>query len=291
MLDSDVAGNAAKKGILKGGPNRKELLKPSYILQVGTLSAETPVRGPNGNALVETEDFIPIEICVDAAQRYVRDVCAADAGVVERITIDTITAEIIEGKGVFQSIESCLNKINDELHIEKIGFARSVVETVADFRRRAQEGDEASSVLGKFETNMKTLFRRLRQMQREAERELTSVRVSARVNRAKSSFIQDHPVSAKRENVYVLFEEIESALDNSEEADEIKRAIQSLRRDFKIDDQLSEPVEDYRNFLDRLESVRYAGRLATQEPILQEAGFEERSASTPSALAIEEREE
>jgi predicted ATPase len=273
MMDSDSAGNAAKKELLRGGPRRQQLIKPCYILQIGELSSDPLVRGPLGKPLVETEDLVPLPICAQAVQRYMREVCAVEASTVERVTADAIGAEAAEGNGIFKSIEVCLHKINEELHIEKIGFARAVIEIVVDLSVRAKDDTTAAPALREFETNMKTLFRRWRQMQREVDRELTSELVSARVNRAKSSFLQDHSVSAKREHVFVLFEEIESALDNSAEADEIRLQIQSLRRDFKIDDNLTEPVEGYTTFRERLESLRYAGRLATQEATLQEAAI------------------
>ena len=129
----------------------------------------------------------------------------------------------------------------------------------------------AAGVLAEFATKMKVLFRRLRGMQREAERELTAERVSARVNRAKDSFLNDRASGAKREHAFVLFEEMETALDNSEEADKIRIELQALRREFKIDEDLAEPISDFKTFCERLERVRYAGRLATQEPTLQES--------------------
>ncbi len=273
MLDSDKPGNEAKKTLLKGGPHRKELLNSRYILQLGELSAGNSVLRRNNSPLVETEDLVPVQICAEAAQRYVREVCAEDPDVVDRVTADAIIAEMADSEGIFKAIEECLKKINSELHIEKIGFARAVIETIVGLKKHAENDGEATGLLREFEANMKALFRRLRQMQREAERELTSERVSARVNRAKSSFLQDHPVSAKREHVFVLFEEIESSLDNSEESDNIKREIQSLRRDFKIDDDLTEQVGDYDQFREGLERVRYAGRLAVQKLVLQEAAI------------------
>jgi hypothetical protein len=268
MLDSDAGGNDAKKGVLRGGPHRKELIDKRFILQIGEL---TTIKGPSGGPLVETEDIIPLAICVDSAQRYLRQVCAADEDVVRQVTPETIAAAAAEGKGIFKAIEECLRLIDPQLHIEKIGFARAVIESVSCLVAQSPESTAAVASLKAFTENMKVLFQRLRQMQRQAERELTSERVSARVIRAKASFLQDHAASAKREHAFVLFEEIEGALDSSEEADQIRLELQSLRRDFHIDDDLTEFINDYQQFCDRLERVQYAGRLATQESTLQEA--------------------
>ena len=102
-------------------------------------------------------------------------------------------------------------------------------------------------------------------MQRDAERELTTERVSRRVERAKQSFFQDHPDGARREHAFVLFEEIEASLDGSQESDHIRAELSGLRRDFKVEDDVTEPIPDYDRFLERLEKLTYAGRLATQE--------------------------
>ena len=276
MLDSDAEGNDAKRVVLRGGPRRKELLKPRYILQIGELST--------GGSLVETEDLVPRSICEKAAQRYLREVCGVEQSLAQRVTLESIAAEAADGKGVFKAIQKCLTAIDAELHIEKIGFARAVIETILDLRKAEPNDLQAVTALREFEGNMKTLFRKLSQMQRDAERELTSERVSARINRAKSSFLQDHPATSKREHVVVLFEDIESALDDSEEADEIRREIQAIQRDFRISENLTDPVDDYARFRERLERVRYAGRLATQVPTLQEAS--DQAASQPAVTAV-----
>ena len=90
-------------------------------------------------------------------------------------------------------------------------------------------------------------------------------RVSRRVERAKQSFLQDHPVEARREHAFVLLEEIEASLDGSQESDHIRAELSGLRRDFKVEDDVTESVPDYTQFRDRLEKLTYAGRLATQE--------------------------
>jgi hypothetical protein len=120
-------------------------------------------------------------------------------------------------------------------------------------------------------------------MQRDAERELTADRVSARVNRAKNAFLQDRTDSAKREHAFVLFEEIERALDNSAEADESRLELQALRRDFKIDEDPAEAIEEYGQFRERLEQMRYVARLSTQSATLQEATASQAGTAAPDA--------
>ena len=273
MVDSDAAGNEAKSSLSRGGPRRKQLLNASYILSIGELAATGTVDTALGGALIETEDLIPLPICVDAAQRYLRDVCAEDGETVAAVTSGAISACSSPESGVFKAIQECFRRINGNLHIEKIGFARAVIETLADRTERATtpDGSEAAQAVARFSANMKVLFRRLRSMQRQAERELTAERISARIDRAKLAFLDDHPAAAKREDVFILFESMLTALDDSDEADEIKRQIQSIRRDFSIDEDVSKEITNFALLRDRLETMRYAARLAHQRPTLQEA--------------------
>lgn len=272
LLDSDLEGNKARKDLERGGPRRKALISPQYVLQVHELCAATPFRGSATTTPVETEDLIPVAICVKAIQFYLREVCASEPGILSRLTDASVSKEATAGQGIFKAIQNCLNVIDPDLHVEKIGFARAVVAVVTELATTHLTDPQAASLLSDFEHNMKAVFRKLRQKQRDAERELISEKVSARVNRAKSSFMQDHRNGARREHVIVLFEEFESALDDSAEADEIRLKIQSLQRDFKINENLTEPVENYSQFCDRLEEVQYAGRIATQVSAMPDTG-------------------
>jgi hypothetical protein len=102
-------------------------------------------------------------------------------------------------------------------------------------------------------------------MQRLAERELLGERVSYRVERAKESFLRDHPKGAKREEAALLLEDLNAALDDSSQSDQAKLEINGLRRDFSLETDVTKPIEDYGKFRETLERVKYAGRLAAQE--------------------------
>ncbi len=112
---------------------------------------------------------------------------------------------------------------------------------------------------------MKTLFLRLNAMRRQSVRELTEDQVSKRVKRVKDAFLCDYPNEAERQDVYVLFETIRTKLDDTPEADKTRAEMSTLRRDFKIDEDLTKPVDGYPKFKERLEKLTYIGRLAAQE--------------------------
>lgn len=268
LLDSDSAGNDAKKGILRGGPKGKQLLNPGYILQVGDIAiGEGGIQTATGRSAVEMEDLIPLSICVEATREYMLEVCGVDSEKATQVTDESIKSKMKGDVPVFDAIQQCIATIEAGLHIEKIGFARAVNATIAKVAADQGADPALKAGLAVFEQNMRALFRRLSQIQREALRELAKERVSQRLDRAKRSFLQDHPNSAKREHAFILFEEIQAALDDSVESDQIRLEMQTIRRDFKIDDDMTLEIDDYPTFQERLQTLQYAGRLATQDVV------------------------
>ena len=271
LLDSDEEGTKARKAILHGGPGKKKLLKPEFILQVGDLSETDGLKTTMGRTPIEVEDIIPLSVCRDAAEKYLLSVCDASEDDVAKLTEKSIEENLHEGTSVFKAIQACLAKIGDGFHIEKIGFARCVIETVT--KLDSEGGDEENRrVLETFDSNMKVLFRKLRLMQRAANRELTSKQISDRLNRAISAFIQDHPEKARREHAVVLFEEIEQVLDDSLESDRTRNEMGFLRRDFSLNDSQAHEIEKFDDFKQKLKQLRYVERLATQDPEPAEHG-------------------
>lgn len=272
LLDSDEGGNDAKKSLKRGGANRKQLLKANYVLQIGDLAGEPGIRVSNGMTLVEIEDLIPLPICVEAARQYARDICMCENDVAGRITEDLVRSKLPETRAVFDALKQCIKELPGEgMHIEKVGFSRLVLEAIS--RRLKSPGSTPASEgnpLSDFQANMKVLFRQLNKIRREAERELTTDRVSGRVDRAKKAFLQDHPTGVRRDEALVLLEDMQAALDDSIESDEVRIAIQAIRRDFQLESDMTEPVNDYAKFREKLELVKYAGKLATQALTIEE---------------------
>jgi predicted ATPase len=245
LLDSDQSGNDARKRLRKGGAYGKQLLKDSFVLQVGDLVGELGLSLAKGGTPVEIEDLIPLPICAEAAQKYAREVCGAGEREAAAITPEAIRNNLTGDRTVFDAVAACFDDLpEDGLHIEKVGFARNVVEVVVESSRLVGSGELRES-LEEFEGNMKTLFRGLNRIRREAERELISERVTHKINRLKDSFIQDHPAAARREEAHVLFDDMEASLDDGPESDPVRLAIMNLRREFSIDDDMTRPIDRY----------------------------------------------
>lgn len=263
LLDSDEAGNSALKVLKKGEVKKKPLLKLQYILQIASLADEILTVPSKAPALMEIEDLIPLHICIEAAKLYLADFCERP-DLTSGLTPEFVTSHFAANESVFKALEKTFVALDAELHLDKLGFARSVGEVTRRFN--TENGDAADKEsLHQFEVSFKVLFRKLGGMQRAAVRELTMERVGSRVDRAIDRFLQDFDRGARREQVVVLFEELENVLDDSKEADAIMMELKAIRRDFHLDEEFTLPVAKYDDFKTRLRRIRYTAVLAIDE--------------------------
>jgi predicted ATP-dependent endonuclease of OLD family len=270
LLDGDAAGNDAKKHLKRGGAYGKQLLRESFIFQIADLAKDSGLQLSKGHLPVEIEDLIPISICVQAAQVYAKDICLTDTATLASLTEETLLKKLSSSKTVFKALEACFKELSEEgLHIDKVGFARSVVDVVNQLSKQKsiQESSSGNS-LEAFETNFKILFRQLNKMRRNAERRRTDERVSQKIDRLKHAFLQDHPVWVRRDQATLLMDDIEALLSDDDDDLESKAAkliIQSLRQDHFLEHDMTKAIEDYEKFKEGLEQIKYAGRVASQE--------------------------
>lgn len=105
------------------------------------------------------------------------------------------------------------------------------------------------------------LAKRLRRAN-QAEQDL---RLNSRLKRTIAGFLADYPTPTTRERGRLLVEEVEASAENSEEGDRVRLLAEKLRRDFELDEDLTKPIERYDEFRERVEALRYEGRLAKQD--------------------------
>ena len=284
LLDSDSAGIDAEKGLRKGGPKHKQLIKPDYVLMLASLTPH--VKLPTGKVLIETEDLIPPGITALAVQRYLHTVCGVAIADAEKVSPDAITTAWTDKMQHFDAISKVVtNLVGSQYHVDKMGLAREVVEIVQRHHANGEFTIAADDVTT-FKHNFGVLLRRLAEMQRRAERDTSQERISRRIDRAIKSFLNDHTAQAKREEAILLLEDIESALDDSEEADAVRIAIQKLKRDHDLAEPKPGTVEDFQGFATTLGLVRYAARNSVQTNIVDLSQARSPELAKPAALDI-----
>lgn len=264
LLDSDGAGDKAKKRLLRDDLRHKQLLKSEYVLQIGELyQGDDPAHRWSKNQEIEIEDLIPPSLCAQATKENMQELGAPGA-LVDAISAAALSVRLDKGDCTWNAVAALVQDAsNGDFHIEKVGFARGIIAAL----KSAEVEAEAKTA---FAENMAKLFRRLGAMQTKATRERSAIGLAQRLDRARSAFLLDNPVSAKRERALILLEEMENALDNSWESDATKLEILKLRRDFDLDTDLTKVIADYDKFKKSLEKIRYTGRIASQSDSLDE---------------------
>jgi predicted ATPase len=267
LLDNDKAGKDALKGLKKGGPKGKQLIKPEYVLMTSSLQAE--VKLPDGKQLVETEDFIPPAIVAIAVQRYLETVCGTSPIDSGKVTAATLIAAWTGEKTLYDAIgEVVQREFGADAHIDKVGLARAVVEVV-QLHHAKKDYPISEADLGAFQQNFKVLLARLAHLQRQAERDSMQERISQRIDRSIKAFLRDHTVSSRREDAMLLLEEIDAVLDESLEADQVRMQLQQLRRQHDLTEPKPGLVEDLPKFTDGLRRVRYSAVNAVQHEAVE----------------------
>lgn len=272
LLDGDNAGTEAIKQLKRGGPHRKQLIRPEYILQVNR--RELPDVGsdrPNGP--LDIEDLVPIELGVQAAGNYF-----ADMGVEigdDVLSTEAVKQHLSKSRGVFEAIRKAVEEANAEVHLEKLGFARNVMEVC-----RSEQGELVCEMKRRFAS----LFRHITSRQRSAERERERDSIAARVDREISLFVRDRLPTATKSDVTVLLERISSVIDTSIEGDALMVGIRRLNDDLRLDRSPNDRIADLDSLRQRIERLKYEEVLASQ-PNLAETSSRSSSNSSIKSTA------
>ena len=248
LLDGDKAGNDAVKALKRS----KKLIRPEYVKQIkaGGIPRLTSDR-PDGPLSIE--DLIPIEIGIAAARRYLEEM-----GIKEPDNFPTPESvrALLPNAGIFRAIKNSLSQADIDFNLEKVGFARHVLASYD-----CDKTDNATEMRDRFAA----LFSCLTQIQRQAERERERRSIAARVARETRAFLRDHQRSIPtKAQVSVLLERIQAVIDPSIEGHALLGDITMIRKEFKLDRDLKEPIHDLNLLKARIQKLQYAEVLASQ---------------------------
>jgi len=269
LLDSDDSGNNAKKELTKKGygPRKKPPLKEEFVLQIGDLR-QLGVNFPETLLSPEVEDLIPVSISVLAAQKFASEVRGIRERDIEDIKEEFVQQKFELGETMFNAVDACVRQCSKDIHyLDKVGFARSVIEVVNSLKRDTNRDQKHTDALDKFEFNFKILFRELDRRKSLAELERTREKASQKLKDTEESFFSNHPNMANREDVVQFLEKLEALLlsDDSFDSDEIRKGIGCIRNDYQLNFNLGERVENYEKFKQDLQRLKYSGKFASQE--------------------------
>lgn len=158
-------------------------------------------------------------------------------------------------------------------HLDKMGFARCVIEVV-------RSGTASEQVVEQLASNFLRLNYEIGKRQRTADADERSANIQSRIKRAKGRFLADNPEGARREEVTVLIEEIDRQLDDSVEAEMVIATMRKWRHDFKLYEDPRSPVEDYSGLVEALNKLTYLPTVAAESHGLPEFGSDTGREST-----------
>ena len=265
LLDSDTAGDEAVKTLARGGPRRKEILPSRFVVQVGkwAAAASGKLSVAENVSVKELEDLIPLSIAVAAARNYAVKIVGAPPEHAEKLTVEDLQARLsAQPKQLFDALtEAFSERLGSECHIEKVGFAKEVVAVL----NGSKVGDSTAEGSRTVETNIGYLLAEIAQLMRQATREEQDRRLNNRLQRTVAGFLSDYPSPTTRERGRLLVEEIQASIDDSEEGDRLRLQTEKLRREFELDENLTEPIERFDEFRERVKGLPYEERFIKQE--------------------------
>lgn len=253
LLDGDAEGDRARQALERGGPHQRQLVRSEHVLQLGTSLA---IDTDNPAGATQIEDLIPTDLAITAAKEYCREFVPGANLTDFDPDLGSISSE---GRGTHSGLEAAIGAHlrHDDFHLDKIGFARSVLAVIANGRLGADS-------IARVKENFSSLLAELAIRERSANREVGQERIRTRLGRVRRRFLADHPQTASREDVLLLIEEIEAQLDSSVEAEEVRAEMRSWDRDFELKEVPRAPLPRHDEFVDRLQGLAYAGVRAVQ---------------------------
>lgn len=264
VLDSDSAGDDAARTLARGGARGRQLLPSEFIVRVGAWAKDfATLSVANGVVVSELEDLVSLPVAVAAARNYAVRLADVPRDLAEEFSDEQVLKKVsAEQPSLFDALAAAFtDHFGTDAHIEKVGFAREVVAVLA-----ASRGMQLMPVgFTDTEQNFQQLLAQLAKLLRRATAREDERRLNNRLNRTIAGFLADYPTATTRERGRLLVEEVLESVESSEEGDRVKLSALKLRRDFELDENLTEPIDRYQEFRERVQALRYEERIAKQD--------------------------
>lgn len=264
VLDSDSAGDEAARTLARGGARGRQLLPSEFIVRIGAWAKDLATLSvAKGVVVSELEDLVLLPVAVAAARNYAVRLVDVPRDLAERFGEEQILTKVSpERRSLFDALAAAFtDHFGPDAHIEKVGFAKEVVAVLAASRAMRPVPDGFADT----EQNFQQLLAQLAKLLRRATTREDERRLNNRLNRTIAGFLADYPTATTRERGRLLIEEILESVESSDEGDRVKLSALKLRRDFELDENLTEPINRYEEFRERVQALRYEDRIAKQD--------------------------
>lgn len=266
LLDSDTAGESARRAIRKGGPKGKPTVTDDLIVMVGEWAAEAGAKAEAGVTVQEPEDLIPLKLAGVAARRYAASLLGLSEAEASKLTDKAIKAGLTaDNRSMWDAIKTAFEAAF-ETDIGKAGFAKELI----SYLQEHDHDETPPAGVEVLDANFAALLQRLARTLRLARERESDSRREQRVERIIEEFADDHPTGCVRDRASVTLGRIDAAADDTMAGDTIRAGTAALRRDYNLGTDPLERVPNYPAFLERLKYLPVLVRLRNQGKLSEE---------------------
>jgi len=264
LLDSDEQGrDAAKKLARSGDGRRKPILGAEYVVDLAEWADNSNLNLHASVRVTEIEDLIPPAIVVEAARAYAARLLEASTSGGQELDAELITANLAgpaEGS-IWKALELAMAHVFDGAHIDKVGFAKEVVNFIDGVR----PGRQRPVGVPDLEHNFGELIAYLAERLHDADAREAEQRTNKRTDRIVRAFLRDYPDGVSRDGADQVLRDIEASLENTAGDEAIRVELIGLRREFKLGTDPLTPVLGYAEFRQRLGNLNVQRRVGYRQ--------------------------
>ncbi|HEY3558875.1 MAG TPA: AAA family ATPase [Kribbella sp.] len=258
LLDSDGAGQEARRQIKKGGAKGRPTVPDDLILMLAD-AVPGAVAEP-GVVIEEPEDLVPLVLAGMAARRYAKNLLGLSEQEADILTNEAILAGVTSDKpSLWDAIESAFQAAFDT-GIGKAGFAKELIAYLSE-HANDEVAPEGVDVL---DTNFAALIATLSETLVRARETEIARRRDRRVEQLIVEFVDAYPDGCIRDRALVALRRIEAAADDTEVGDVIRAGLATIRRDHELTAEPLKRITDYPLFRTELEALPLLPRLRNQ---------------------------
>ncbi len=269
LLDGDKAGKDAAALLRKGMIKSHRVLSDDCIFEMDVWASTAHTKTASEVVIREIEDLVSLPIAIAAARKYAETIEGVSEASSARLTVELVRQALPLKKGsVWDALLSSYKTTFRGAHIEKVGFAREVVDALALHHKTHKIPDDT-------EHNFALLLIDLAARLRGAGELETGRRTERRLVGKIREFDRDNPHGIMKRRARALLREIDQVLDNTDNANHIRVELAAISRDHALDQELSQAVTNFSDFQERVRRLPHEERFSGQR--LAGEGLRERA--------------
>lgn len=253
LLDGDDEADSIRKELKKGYRDRK-FIDDDLVISVNDLSSRISAN----ETILEIEDLIPTSIAKEAVRRVGKIIFNGEDYKIFKEKLKEIDPKA--GEKIFKAASRAAKEASPDsenpLRLDKVAFARAVVETLEDKKSGTDQ----------LVDNFSALFDLISERQRLATRRNNKDKSTKIMKRLRSAFLSDNRYGAKKVDVQGFLENIEEHItDITEENEAIRDRIRKIRVEHNLGIDPQNLVTDFEGLKQQIEAMTYEAVRQSQQ--------------------------